>query len=332
MTHGTRTDPGSTGGWIITDAVTCLRELGGTGQIYPLPAPPIELILGSDPTCHLQLTDRRVSRQHARIAPYESGWKLYDLGGKNGLWRNGHRRRSFALSPGDEIGLGRVTLRAESPQLAALLGLLCRYLGWQPNAQKAIDDALRSLRDWAALRHALMLSGDGDLSCVASRLHAACLGRLPFVPRDEGAIATHGSLWVGTLPSDLSPLVSAQGDGTRVLLRVHRTEEVTRVVQVFRRAPLIELPSLSSRHHEIAQILEESCADAAIELGAPPIGYMSDDIRTLSQRSYQTFVEVEADARKLVAVHAWGVYQGAKVLGIDHGGLSKWRRRWLGGS
>ncbi|MFN2252285.1 MAG: FHA domain-containing protein [Anaerolineae bacterium] len=63
-----------------------------------------ELVIGRDPGCDIALTDRQVSRLHARIVRDESGYRVVDAGSKNGTWVNGlevvgaHR-----LTDGDEI-------------------------------------------------------------------------------------------------------------------------------------------------------------------------------------------------------------------------------------
>ena len=67
-----------------------------------------DVILGSDST---------VSRAHAAIVRYPSGWCVRDLGSANGTFVNGERvMGEQSLQPGDEIAVGasRLVLRGES--------------------------------------------------------------------------------------------------------------------------------------------------------------------------------------------------------------------------
>lgn len=50
-----------------------------------------ELILGRDATCDIIISDRQVSRYHARLRNTERGILLEDLGSKNGTFHNGAR-------------------------------------------------------------------------------------------------------------------------------------------------------------------------------------------------------------------------------------------------
>ncbi len=50
-----------------------------------------EMILGRDASCDIVISDRQVSRFHARIRPTEQGVLLEDLGSKNGTFYNGVR-------------------------------------------------------------------------------------------------------------------------------------------------------------------------------------------------------------------------------------------------
>jgi predicted component of type VI protein secretion system len=63
-----------------------------------------------------------VSRTHAVLEPSADGWLLRDAGSTNGTFLNGAPvNGASVLSPGDEIGLGRVEMvfRADEPQAAA---------------------------------------------------------------------------------------------------------------------------------------------------------------------------------------------------------------------
>src|SRR5262245_17492435 len=127
------TPPDPQRGWRILDPVVRLRVLE-TDELYPLPDPRErgESILGSDPTSTLQLRDPsgRLSRRHAYLVWDGEHWRVRDLGSKNGLWIDGVRRKSAELHPGVELGIGGLTLLAESAELLALRALVARLIGW----------------------------------------------------------------------------------------------------------------------------------------------------------------------------------------------------------
>jgi len=63
-----------------------------------------EIIMGRDPSCDIVISDRQVSRFHARVSMTEQGVLLEDLGSKNGTFRNGERLVDPAiLSDGDLV-------------------------------------------------------------------------------------------------------------------------------------------------------------------------------------------------------------------------------------
>src|SRR5882724_7132809 len=102
--------------WAIDDVVMRLREWG-TDTIRVLPAPPSnEWTIGADEACALRLDDPggHVSRVHARLIREDARWLLRDLGSKNGVRLDGARRSEIVLEPGAEIGIGGLTLIAES--------------------------------------------------------------------------------------------------------------------------------------------------------------------------------------------------------------------------
>lgn len=57
------------------------------GQRFILDRP---LVIGREPSCDVIITDRQVSRFHARISPTMEGIMLEDLGSKNGTHCNGN--------------------------------------------------------------------------------------------------------------------------------------------------------------------------------------------------------------------------------------------------
>jgi hypothetical protein len=68
-----------------------------------------ELVLGRDPACDILVSDRQVSRYHARISPTNQGVLLEDLGSKNGTFCNGVRlEEPVILSDGDVVQVSLV--------------------------------------------------------------------------------------------------------------------------------------------------------------------------------------------------------------------------------
>lgn len=69
------------------------------------------MVLGRHPGCTVQLVDRSVSRQHARLEGAGDRWFLVDLGSRNGVRVGGERVERAELSDRDEILLGELPLR-----------------------------------------------------------------------------------------------------------------------------------------------------------------------------------------------------------------------------
>ena len=64
-----------------------------------------DLVVGRDASCDIIISDRQVSRFHARFSPTEEGVLLEDLGSKNGTFCNGQRLEDgpWLLSDGDLV-------------------------------------------------------------------------------------------------------------------------------------------------------------------------------------------------------------------------------------
>ncbi len=64
------------------------------------------LMIGRDPSCDINVSDRQVSRFHARVTPAAEGVTLEDLGSKNGTNHNGAELTSpVLLQDGDVFGV-----------------------------------------------------------------------------------------------------------------------------------------------------------------------------------------------------------------------------------
>ncbi len=70
-----------------------------------------DLVFGRHPECDVPIKDDRISRRHCAIQPDGRGWKVVDLGSRNGTKVNGQRVRAAALADGDMIKFGGVLIR-----------------------------------------------------------------------------------------------------------------------------------------------------------------------------------------------------------------------------
>ena len=94
------------------------------GQVTTVPMIRDEFTVGRKEGNVIRLTERNVSRNHARIVRENGRFFLSDQGSYNGTRLNGRRvRGKMPLSPGDEVGIGDYTLRVEvlegAPAVAA---------------------------------------------------------------------------------------------------------------------------------------------------------------------------------------------------------------------
>jgi hypothetical protein len=209
---GTKTDV-ERSEWAIDDAVVRLR-VWGTDWSFVLPSEG-EPIVGSAETCGIRLHDptERVSRQHARVVRQSGGWAICDLDSKNGIYVDGAKRDNAVLTAGVEVGVGGLTVIAESTRLIALRSFLARLLGWSGDRIETVDLALRAVRLAATRRARLVISGDGDLMPIAYGIHELALGsEKPFVacdPRRRRSEATARS--VATIDVGMTALEAAAG-------------------------------------------------------------------------------------------------------------------------
>jgi hypothetical protein len=339
------------GGWLIDDGLVRLR-IWGTDRCYPVPSDPdpdAQLTIGASDACSLRLVDPSgwLSREHARLEREGTYWIARDLGSKNGTHLDGVRRPKVALHPGAELGLGGITLIAESPRLIALRAYLARLLGWAPERGDAVDLAVRAVRLAATRRAPLALCGDGDLVPIAHGLHRYALGDdRPFVlcdPRrnngDSPAPPNHrtglhalgaadgGSMVVfrKRLPTDYHLVLPALlTSRTRVQLIATGPRPRLRVRSM---ATSIDLPPLSTRPSELARIIDEYAHDAATSLGvSTPLP--SIDHEWVRAHSADSLAEIEKATARLVALRVAGSVAGAAaMLGLAHASLGEWMGR-----
>ena len=306
--------------------------------------------LGSAEICSLPLHDPtgRVSRLHAcLVRDNTTRWLLHDLGSKNGTRLNGARCHKIELEPGDEIGIGGLTLIAESSRSVALRGFLSRLLGWRGERIQVVDHALRSIRMAATRRTALVLHGDGDLVPIARAIHRRAFGvDRPFIVCDPRrhqssatirspenyetgmpafAAATGGSLCVRSLrlPKDFSSVVTAlrnPNSKVRLVICAQKPEDWKEYLP----AP-IAVPPLTSRLDELDQIIMEYAEDAIAELRTPRTGFLPPDRDWVRLHSASSLPDIEKATLRLVAIReSRNLSAAAARLGMAPVSLSRW--------
>jgi len=348
----TRTDSAANE-WAIDDDVVRLRQWG-TDIVHALSDPPDDgYTLGAAENCSLRLDDPsgRVSRLHARLVRDEGNWLLRDAGSKNGLRGDGARRTEIVLQPGLEIGIGGLTLIAESALSMALRGFLSRLLGWGSERVEAVDHAIRSIRMAAARRAALFVCGEGDLVRTARSIHRHSKGaHRPFIvcdPRRQTgkatvraaenyatgmealAAAAGGTVCVRRqrLPADFRELADALRTPSSQVQLVVCTETLDDGER-YSVTPIV-IPRLTSREDEIDQIINDYAADAIAELGTSS-EFLAADRAWVREHACTTLPEIETATLRLVALRASrNLAHAAARLGMAPVSLSRWigRRR-----
>jgi pSer/pThr/pTyr-binding forkhead associated (FHA) protein len=93
------------------------------GTAWVLPPAPGRVVIGRDAGCDVCLDERDCSRQHAELLRDPEGCTLRDLSSKNGLVLGGRAVSERRLRHGDEVTIGRTTLRYHDPVEELLRGL-----------------------------------------------------------------------------------------------------------------------------------------------------------------------------------------------------------------
>lgn len=347
MLMSTKTEVG--GSWLIEDEPTHFRRWG-TNTTHPFPPEPGGII-GAVEGCWLQLHDEsgRVSRQHAQLLHHNGRWMVCDMHSKNGVHHDGARRPSVVLAPGVELGIGGITLIAESPLLAAFREVLFRLIGWSDDRLEDVDLALRAIRIAATCRESLHICGDGDLVSIAQLLHRYTLGESrPFIVCDPRRKRADSSARSATNYTSGMEALSAAAGGTLCIWQNRRPDDFDQVIEARRRnpamrvqlvvcthtlqptAPLIAspivFPPLSERSSELDRIVDAFAADA----GATPGATLTLVEREwIYQHEATSLSRILKATRRLIAIRKNdGVMTHAAAdLGMAHGTLSEWFAR-----
>jgi pSer/pThr/pTyr-binding forkhead associated (FHA) protein len=351
----TKTDP-SFVEWTVDDEVIRLREWASE-RFHDLPLAALgdqaalgAWLLGSAEDCALRLRDpsQRISRHHAQLSRERSRWNLLDLNSKNGLRVDGTRQTNAVLDPGLEIGIGGLTLIAESMRLIELRSFLARLLGWNNDRAETIDLAMRAVRMAQARRTPLVLRGEGDLVPIAFDLHRRELGtERPFILCDPRRQSTEANVRSTTnLHRGVEALAAARGgslcvrsnrppaDFLKVLAQLRDPDSQVQLIvcdpsphdaESLLAVP-ITIPPLTARSHELAHIIHEYTFDAAVAFGVP-LRIYTEDRAWIVEHSASSLHEIEKGTRRLMALRVAGSILGAAdMLGMAAVSL----RRWIG--
>ncbi len=83
----------------------------GRDVIQKIKLEKVENLIGRSLGAEIPLDNVLVSRRHAMLAKERGIWIVRELSGKNGIYVNGERVRKHALRDGDQIGVGKYTIR-----------------------------------------------------------------------------------------------------------------------------------------------------------------------------------------------------------------------------
>jgi hypothetical protein len=82
------------------------------GERIPLSEKPV--LIGRLPDCEITLADPNVSRRHAEVRPFGTGFLVVDLGSTNGTRVNGATVSEHQLKDGDAITVGATRIRFDA--------------------------------------------------------------------------------------------------------------------------------------------------------------------------------------------------------------------------
>lgn len=341
----TDTDPAGPE-WLLHDELVRLRQWA-SDKVFPLPTGIGPFTVGASESCDIQLDDpnRQISRRHAQLERDDAQvWVLRDLGSKNKLRVDGARVELAVLEPGLEIGIGGVTLLAESTRAIALRSFLKRIIGYA-GQDEAVDLALRAIRLATKHRAPLVITSAHDALCVARSIHRLTRGaERPFVlcdPRrevgesnyerglDALANAVGGTLCFRSdrLPDDVSEaMATLRGDKPQVQIFICGPgPRRTKASPAWDAASPIVVPPLTSRPPaEIVSVVSAYGSDAVASLG-PQAKFSTADRDWVVDHDCATLTDIERAALRLVALRLTSSMTGAaKLLGLNRQSLSDW--------
>jgi hypothetical protein len=334
------------------DQVFHLREWG-TQRTHVLPSPSTsQCSIGAAPSCTVQLADASVSDLHAHLRRDARQWLIRALDRDQGLLQDGARCDTFVLEPGVEIGIGGLTLVAESRRSVALRDFCARLLGWEADRASIVDRALRAIRMARTHRTGLWLSGQGDLVPIAHSLHRHAFGvDRPFVVCDwrrqagKASARSAANCTVGTaavqdaaggsvcvrssrLPQDFSSVLALIRDpDAKAQLIVCSSDPDLGAALL---AVPIEVPPLRERPADLPRIIAEYALDAITALEVPSDSFTDKQRDWILEHAATSLPEIEKATLRLVALGTSpNLSRAAARLRMAPVSLSRWigRRR-----
>lgn len=145
-----------------------------------------EVLLGRDPGGDVQIEHDSVSRRHASLLGGESGWRIVDLGSKNGTRVEGAKVKEAALPAMAWFALGDVFCEFEQIDAGAQARLEARAaerrdssLAWSARLEqrtqstaRLIGDLLRGIVDIAECERGFLLAYDANRALVLRACYA----------------------------------------------------------------------------------------------------------------------------------------------------------------
>jgi len=142
-----------------------------------------QLRVGRAPDCGLSLDHPSVSRGHAELAYDDAGWRLRDLGSKNGSFVDGIPARDVTLNRSGWLRFGDVhceitlfepahaaAVRGREQERRALSVALTRQIGDRVDSDTLPDDILRGVLELAGCSRGFVLLADGQDYAVRASL------------------------------------------------------------------------------------------------------------------------------------------------------------------
>jgi DNA-binding NtrC family response regulator len=88
-----------------------LRVVDGPDRGLEIDLPPIGVVIGTERSCDVVLTDSFVSRRHCSISPTAAGFSITDLGSKNGTVIDGVAVQKVVAPPGVALRIGKTLVQ-----------------------------------------------------------------------------------------------------------------------------------------------------------------------------------------------------------------------------
>ena len=92
-------------------AAAQLRVVDGPDRGLEIELPPVGVVLGTERSCDVVLTDAFVSRRHCSVAPAAGGFAITDLGSRNGTLIDGVAVGKVVAPPGVVLRLGKTLVQ-----------------------------------------------------------------------------------------------------------------------------------------------------------------------------------------------------------------------------